>query len=541
MKEHRTRNIQYRTLNGEENYLFFDRDRCHLLKKSEIEYSRSNEARIHLSVTRGSGRHSEPTARNERKSPLEGGGSRNESGARRRVLTLRTNEFANENKSPWHQHLSLLKPDSPQGEIFLAKLGRSFWLLILFLMLSFSYTATAQTISQYQQEAAENNPQLKAAYQRYLAALEESPIVGALPDPEVSFAYFIKPIETRVGPQQGRISVSQMLPWFGSLGDRRSVASLKAKARYEEFQEARNRLFYQVERTVLDLYEVDESIRLANENLMILNSLVELSLARYETDRATQVDVLRAQIEQEDLRIQIELLKDNRGVLIQKMKELLNKKEALAISAPDTLTVEYISSREELLGQMQQQNPDLQRLQYQEASSRENRSLAAKQNKPDIMLGVDYIFNGESEMPNVANSGEDALMVMAGFKIPLFGKKNRATLRQADQQVRETQFQLSSRENTLETELDASLRDYEDALRRYQLYDQKQIQRITQAINIMMEAYASDSSDFEEILRMQRKQLSYQLKRVQAITDQHQAKAYIEYLTGKHNLKENIE
>lgn len=409
----------------------------------------------------------------------------------------------------------------------------------LLIVLMLSYQVQAQTISQYQQEAAENNPALKAKYQQYLSALEEGTIIGTLPDPEVSFAYFIKPIETRVGPQQGRISASQMLPWFGTLKNRRSAANYQAKAKFEEFQEARNKLFYQVEATILDLYEVEESIRLARENLKILNSLVELSLARYETDRATQVDVLRAQIEQEDLHIQIELLEDNRQVLIQKMNELMNRKEPADIITPDTLTLTEIPSNQKLLSQIQQQNPALNRLRYRESSTEQMESLARKQNKPDIMLGVDYIFNGESDMANVTNSGEDALMVMAGFRVPLFGRKNNARVVQAEQDIKEVQYQITSEKNNLQTELDASIRDYEDAARRYRLFDQKQIQRITQAIDIMMEAYASNSSEFEEILRMQRKQLDYQLERIQAITDQHQAAAFIRYLTGAHNL--NIE
>ena len=116
---------------------------------------------------------------------------------------------------------------------------------------------------------------------------------------------------------------------------------------------------------------------------------------------------------------------------------------------------------------------------------------------------------------------------------------NKAKVQQAEWNIQDIQHQISSGENTLETELDAALRDYQDARRRYQLYDTKQIQRITQAINIMMEAYSSDSSEFEEILRMQRKQLEYQLKRIQSKTDQHKAAAYISYLTGEHNM--NIE
>lgn len=412
-------------------------------------------------------------------------------------------------------------------------------LVTMVLLLLLSYTASAQTITQYQQEAAENNPQLKAKYQQYLSALEESPIVGTLPDPEVSFSYFIKPIETRVGPQQARISISQMLPWFGSLRDQQSASDLHAKAAFESFQESRNQLFYKVEQTLLELYELEESIRIAEKNMSILNSLVELSLARYETDRATQVDVLRAQIEKEDLNIQIQLLKDNREVLFQKMNELLNRNNAFTLSMPDSLEEPTIKARMELLAEIQQHNPKLNRLRYQEASSVEMKSLAQKQNKPGIKLGLDYIFTGETSMPNVSNSGEDALMVMARFRVPIFGKKNKAKVQQAERNIQDIQHQISSGENTLETELDAALRDYQDARRRYQLYDTKQIQRITQAINIMMEAYSSDSSEFEEILRMQRKQLEYQLKRIQSKTDQHKAAAYISYLTGEHNM--NIE
>ena len=413
---------------------------------------------------------------------------------------------------------------------------RSLRLIPLVILLLFSATATAQTIADYQLEAAQNNPELKAKYQQYLSVLEDEPIMGSLPDPEVSFSYFIKPIETRVGPQQGRISVSQMLPWFGTLKNRRSASELRAEAAFESFQESRNRIFLQTEQTFLDLYELEESIRIAEENQAILNSLVELSLTRYATDRATQVDVLRAQIEEEDLNIQIQLLKDNQAVLLQRMNELLNRNEASAINIPESLSETEIVSREQLLVQIQRQNPNLNRLRYQEASSVKMKSLAQKQNRPGIKLGMDYIFTGDTNMPNVINSGEDALMVMAGFRIPIFGKKNSARVQQAERNIQDIQYQISSRENSLETELDASLRDFEDARRRFNLYNEKQIQRITQAIDVMMEAYTSDSFAFEEILRMQRKQLEYQLKRIQAKTDQHKTAAFIDYLSGKHNI-----
>ena len=128
-----------------------------------------------------------------------------------------------------------------------------------------------------------------------------------------------------------------MFPWFGSLSDKRTNSEAKAKAQYEVFQETRNRLFYQTEKTLLELYELQQSLDIAKENLDILNSLVEISLRRYETNQTSQVDVLRAQIEQEDLKTEIALLEDNQEVLIQKMHELLNSENDLEIITPDSL------------------------------------------------------------------------------------------------------------------------------------------------------------------------------------------------------------
>ena len=94
--------------------------------------------------------------------------------------------------------------------------------------------------------AAENNPGLESRFNEYLAALEVSPQVKALPDPQLAFGYFIQPVETRVGPQEFRISASQMFPWFGTLKSKENVAIQTAKAKYEAFEEAKSKLFNEI-------------------------------------------------------------------------------------------------------------------------------------------------------------------------------------------------------------------------------------------------------------------------------------------------------
>ena len=406
------------------------------------------------------------------------------------------------------------------------------------LLIAITVPVHSQSIHDYQQIAAENNPEVRAAFQQYLASLEEGPQVSVLPDPEVAFAYFISPIETRLGPQQARISLTQMFPWFGTLQDKRSVSDARAKAQYELFREMRNRVFYQTEKTLIELYELEQSLGIATENLEILNSLVEISLRRYETDQASQVDVLRAQIEQEDLKTQISLLEDNRDVLIQRLNELLNAESDMEINPPETLKpVTTIESEQEFMNQLLQQNPELNRLRYQQDSAQDMKALAEKDGKPSFGVGLDYIFTGErTDVPSLTGNGNDALIARASFKIPIFRNKYSAKVQQAELNIQSAESQIITRENSLETDLESSLRDFYDANRQFELYDQKQIQRVNQALNIMNQQYATDSSNFEEILRMQRKLLDYQLSRIKALADKHVALAYIDYLTGKNNI-----
>lgn len=413
--------------------------------------------------------------------------------------------------------------------------------MVMFVSLLSTSFLNAQTLQSYQQEAAQNNPELRASFNRYLSELESRTQVGALPDPEVAFAYFISPIETRVGPQRARISVTQMFPWFGTLAEKRSVSEANAKAQFEQFQEQRNRIFYQMEMIWSDLYELDENIRIAEDNLSIINTLLEVSLSRYENGLASQVDVLRAQIEQEDLQTQIELLKDNRELLIQRFNEYRNVESGTMVLLPENISPSLNGkSKEELTATIKSQNPNLNKLRYREEASQEMVSLASRDSKPSFGIGFDYIATGErTDVANLPDNGKDAFIARASFKIPLFRNKYSAKVQQAELNLVAVQQDIFTLENKLETDLYTALRDQNDAQKRFNLYDTKQIQRVEQAINIMMESYSSDASDFEEILRLQRKLLDYQLKRIQANANVFMANSYIRYLTGVNNISEN--
>src|SRR5690606_22086402 len=118
--------------------------------------------------------------------------------------------------------------------------------IVILILLGWQNTGFTQSLEGYLQMAGENNPELKAYFNDYLSSLERVPQVGSLSDPELSMGIFLKPMERYMGNQQADIQLMQMFPWFGTLGAQKDEASQMALARYEAFQDAKNRLFYQV-------------------------------------------------------------------------------------------------------------------------------------------------------------------------------------------------------------------------------------------------------------------------------------------------------
>jgi cobalt-zinc-cadmium efflux system outer membrane protein len=190
------------------------------------------------------------------------------------------------------------------------------YIIIFFSFLVTGFVAQAQTLDEYLQTAAKNNPGLQAKYKDFEAALQKVPQVNSLPDPTFSFGYFISPVETRVGPQRAKLSLTQMFPWFGTLEAQGDAASLMAQAKYQSFLDARNKLFYQVSSAYYPLYELNRWKQIEQKNIDILQSYKTIATSKFKNGMSPMTDVLRVDI----------MLKDattNLSILNKKEKSLL--------------------------------------------------------------------------------------------------------------------------------------------------------------------------------------------------------------------------
>lgn len=407
--------------------------------------------------------------------------------------------------------------------------------LIVFL-LCFNQAVTGQIpeLEQYVAEAAENNPGLKSSFLQYQAALEKVPQVGSLPDPEVSFGYFISPVETRVGPQQARISAMQMFPWFGTLSSREEVATAMAKAKFEAFNATRNQLSFEVKKVWFQLYELEHSIKISELNLDILRSYEQLATTRSETGKGSLVDILRIQLEISELENQIQLLKDRRNPLRIDFNRILNREPLEEIIVRDSLpSAGLLMSQSETMDSIKTGNPILISLRYKQEAMLHSKEVAKKEGLPSFGAGLNYISVNKRDQVEVERNGRDAVLPMITVRVPIYQKKYKAKQREADFLRQSFQQSGEDFEYRLLANLEAVWVEWEDAKRREILYEDQEL-KANQAQDILVRSYSTGGKDFEEILRIQRMILKYQLETVRSIRDQYISLAHLEMLYGKY-------
>jgi outer membrane protein TolC len=419
-------------------------------------------------------------------------------------------------------------------------ISKIFLLIPLYFLLSSTIIQThtnAQTLDEYLIIAAENNPDLKSKYFRYQAALERVPQVGSLPDPQLSFSIFIMPMERYMGNQVAGISVMQMFPWFGARSAAKDEMAFMAKAGFEDFAAAKSTLFYEVRANWYALQLLENEIAIAKEDIELLKTMEQIAITRFksggQSGSGSMIDVLRVQMEINELQNSLELLEDGKVPVIARFNQLLNRDRNEPVILPDTiLAAQAPVALDQIPDSIKSNNPMLKMLEQEEAAFMAQGEMNRKMGFPMIGVGLQYdIFrprdNSESRM-----NGRNMLMPMATVSIPLWRKKYKASVKESDFMRQAVVEQRQDVANQLMVSYEDALKDYKDAARRVKLY-QEQTSLANQVLNILIAQYTTEGSSIEEVLRIQQQLLDYRLKFLDALIDGNMAAAMMQRLMGR--------
>lgn len=403
--------------------------------------------------------------------------------------------------------------------------------ICLFLFISNFHPCKAQSLEEYLKIAAENNPQLKAKYAEFEGAMQKVAQANSLPDPTLSFGYFISPVETRVGPQRAKIGLLQMFPWFGTLKAAGNVFQLQAEAKYQEFLNAKNELFMQVKAAWYELHEIKMTVLIHEEHKKLHHIHQRLVLTAYKNGKGSMTDVIRVDIVIDDIHTEIRLLEKQLKPLKVRFNKLLNRADMLEVMVDDSLSLTIIPEnfrKDSLLVN----HPILKSFDLKYESAQQTEKLAKKQGLPKFGVGLDYVFVEKRSDMVVSDNGKDVFMPMVSMSIPLFRGKYNAAIKEAQYSQEAINYHKEAFANTLISGYELAWYELEKSRELIQLYVE-QVKKTNQAITLLMRAYSNSGKDFEEVLRMQQELLKYQIAEATAIKTYYTALAKIDYLTAK--------
>ena len=390
------------------------------------------------------------------------------------------------------------------------------------------------TLSDYLAYAALNNPGLEAAFNRWKAALERVPQVRSLPDPRFNYGYFIREVETRVGPQRHRFGLSQMFPWFGKLELQGDVALEAANAERERYEAAKLDLFYQVKRAYYEYYYLGRAIAVTEQNMQLLTYLEAVARTKYTAGAPTHGAVIKAQVELGKLEDQLRGLRDFVGPVVAELNAVLNRPFGPSLPIPKAILQEDVSlSDERLSAWLKERNPELKAIDSMAAKEKAAIDLAKKDYFPDITVGVDYIETDSALMPGTRDSGKDPVVGMMSINLPIWRGKYRAAEREAEARYEASLRERSDRENALVARLEMALYGFRDAERKIDLYRNALVPKAEQSLKVTQQSYEAGRADFLDVIDAQRVLLEFELSYERALANRAQRLAEIEMLVGR--------
>jgi outer membrane protein TolC len=268
-------------------------------------------------------------------------------------------------------------------------------------------------------EVLENNPEIRAAQQRWEAAKAVIPQVKTLPDPLLNLGY------TKVEERELTYGFSQEIPFPGKLQLRGEVAIREAERLEQEYLAVPLRIIARLKESFYELSFVHASIEIVEKNRLVLLDFAKIAEARYAVGKGVQQDIFRAQTEISRLLARLATLEQRQESLHAEINRLLNRPPSDPLGTPQRVQVTPLQRPlADLNALIEHASPLLQAQHKSVERGDQSMTLARREFLPDFAVSVGGVRN--------ETVGKNGYQVMLGIKVPLYyATKQRQAVREA--------------------------------------------------------------------------------------------------------------
>ena len=398
-----------------------------------------------------------------------------------------------------------------------------FYLITLLL----STALQAQSLEHYLSLALSNNPQLQALNMRYEIAEEKINQAAAVPKATFGAGYFASEPETRTGPQRFKLSVSQMLPWFGTLKARQDYARSLVETEGLDRLIVERQLALSLAQSYYRLYGYQQKMHIVEAAIELFKSYEALALKAVENGSASVVNVLQLQIEQNKLSEEFLKIQELEKAEEVAFANLLSNDSFEGIQFSEMLEIPL----EDLMHEQSRLavNPEILKYDRLFAAVQQSEIVNQKEAQPSLGLGLDYIAVQQRSDVLLNENGKDILMPMLKLSVPLFKSKHSSVAQQLELRQRELNYEKNHRLNLLENKLAQAIALQNQAQISFKSQDANSAQ--TQKMKeVVLSNFESDRQKLTEVIAMEQLYLQFEFNKIEAVVQFYSQTALINYL-----------
>ena len=388
-------------------------------------------------------------------------------------------------------------------------------------------------LASYVAFALEHSPEARASFEHWQASTLAIAKTRRLPAPSISFGAFIRRVETRVGAQRFKLSLSQTFPWPSKLTASADAAAARSLAARSRFRATMLLVRVRVASAYWRLWLIEQEHRLKSEHDTVLEALSAAVRGRLAANAATLADLNQIDLD-------IARHHDHRGAHHQASRKasavllavLGVRNDGGKLTAVDQPLTSLPAAPDADLRKLARAHPQIETHGHLAQSAAQLAIAERAERRPRFRVGLDYIETAEAEMDDVPGSGKDPVIVSVGLSIPLWAGSYNDAEQAAKASARAFEATREAAERQAEAALEAALAQVRDAHRRIALFNQTLVPKAGSTLQAVLGSYQSGRATVAAVILAQRDLLELQLELARARAEHAIAWAQLEFVTG---------
>jgi outer membrane protein TolC len=382
--------------------------------------------------------------------------------------------------------------------------------------------------------AYQENPSIQVARHAWKATIENVRVATGYPDPELMVTYYPEPIETRLGPQDWNASISQRIPFPGKLSKSGEIAAMETSIAKLNLDRTIRDVIVSTRESFSELIYIRNARRVAGHNMKLLEHLRKVGETAYAQDRATLLDMVKAQSQVGQLRYDIILLEGLEQTEIARLNGLLNRPPEAPIGrlqAEIAIPIVYTLAEIYSLAETSQQEIQMAKVEVEKAGKKAE--LARYENFPEFKVGLFYAGIGSPDVSTPPpNAGDDAIGIQAGISLPIWFGKNSGRMARAGAEMKKAEASKAVLINDTRTQIRAIYFRLQNSQRLVELYQNDLLPQAAKAMEIAETWFRENQSPFSDFIEAQSVWYNFELALARAQADYGKYLARLERLVG---------